>query len=124
MHKSGDVLVQMTSLDFANLSSLFLVVCGSVSRMFKLLVSTLFVLLIALQYRLWVGENSLAHIVRLQQNISVQERDNQRLKDRNQVLAHEVAALKIGLDAVEERARTDLGMIKENETFFMVIEPQ
>jgi len=92
--------------------------------MFKLLISTLLVLLIALQYRLWVGENSLAHIVRLQHDISVQERTNQRLKDRNQVLASEVTALKTGLDAVEERARTDLGMIKENETFFMVIEPQ
>jgi len=92
--------------------------------MFKLLISTLLVLLIALQYRLWVGENSLAHIVRLQHDISVQERTNQRLKDRNQVLASEVTSLKTGLDAVEERARTDLGMIKENETFFMVIEPQ
>jgi len=92
--------------------------------MLRLLICVLALLLIGLQYRLWVGENSLAHIVRLQQNISVQERDNQRLKDRNQVLAHEVAALKTGLDAVEERARTDLGMIKENETFFMVIEPQ
>ena len=92
--------------------------------MYKLLITTLILLLIALQYRLWVGENSLAHIVRLQQDISVQERANQRLKDRNQVLANEVAALKSGLDAVEERARTDLGMIKENETFFMVIEPQ
>ena len=103
-------------------SGFFCLVCDSVSRMYKLLITTLILLLIALQYRLWVGENSLAHIVRLQQDISVQERANQRLKDRNQVLANEVVALKSGLGAVEERARTDLGMIKENETFFMVID--
>ena len=92
--------------------------------MFKVLISILVLLFIGLQYRLWVGENSLAHINRLQHDITEQQRANQRLRDRNHVLAAEVTALKSGLDAVEERARTDLGMIKENETFFMVIDPQ
>ncbi len=92
--------------------------------MFRLLATTLLLLFAALQYRLWVGENSLAHIHRLKQDIVEQQRANQRLKDRNNVLAAEVLVLKSGLDAVEERAREDLGMIKENETFFMVIEAQ
>lgn len=92
--------------------------------MFRLLATTLLLLFTALQYRLWVGENSLAHIHRLKQDIVEQRRANQRLKDRNNVLAAEVLVLKSGLEAVEERAREDLGMIKENETFFMVIEPQ
>jgi len=92
--------------------------------MFRLLATTLLLLFAALQYRLWVGENSLAHIHRLKQDIVEQQRSNQRLKDRNNVLAAEVLVLKSGLEAVEERAREDLGMIKENETFFMVIEAQ
>jgi cell division protein FtsB len=90
--------------------------------MYKALIVVLVLLLLGLQYRLWVGENSLAHISRLEKEITQQQIENNRLNDRNQVLAAEVKALKSGLDAVEERARGDLGMIKENETFFMVIE--
>ncbi len=88
----------------------------------KWLIPLLVVLLIALQYRLWVGDGSLADVVRLGQEIDQQSAENDRLKQRNKILAAEVKALKNGLGAVEERAREDLGMIKPNETFFMVIE--
>ena len=88
----------------------------------KWLVPILVMLLLGLQYRLWVGEGSLADVSRLKTLIHQQEVENSRLVERNKILAAEVTALKNGLDAVEERAREDLGMIKEGETFFMVIE--
>ena len=89
----------------------------------KWLIPLLTVLLIALQVRLWVGEGSIADVVHLKQEIADQQRENEHLKQRNDIIAAEVTALKSGLGAVEERAREDLGMIKPNETFFMVVEP-
>lgn len=88
----------------------------------KWLMTVLIVVLVALQYRLWVGDGSIAHVVRLQQEISKQRAENERLRERNRLLAAEVNALKNGYDAIEERARTDMGMIKEGETFFMIVE--
>ena len=85
--------------------------------------SVLLLLFIALQYRLWVGDGSYAHISRLKQDIVKQEEENERLAQRNDVLAREVTALKSGLDSVEEHAREDMGLIKPGETFFMVVEP-
>ncbi len=89
----------------------------------KWLSVTLFILLLGLQYRLWVGEGSLAEVVRLGDERAIQAQENDRLRERNRILAAEVDGLKSGLDAVEERAREDLGMIKPDETFFMVVEP-
>lgn len=83
----------------------------------------LFILLLALQYRLWIGEGSLAHVSRLESDIVKQQNENERLQQRNEVLKVEVRALKNGTDAIEERARSDMGMIKEGETFYMVVEP-
>lgn len=90
----------------------------------KWLIPLLLLLLIALQYRLWVGEGSVADIVRLDREINAQTVENERLEQRNKVIAAEVRGLKSGLDAVEERAREDLGMIKPDETFYMVVEPE
>lgn len=91
--------------------------------MLRVLIIICLVLLAGLQYRLWaVKENSLPHIARLNAEIAKQALENQRLQDRNKVLAAEVKLLKSGLDAVEARARQDLGMIKDDETFFMVVE--
>lgn len=87
----------------------------------KYLIAILSVLLIALQYRLWVGEGSMADVVRLDRDIQAQVLENDRLKQRNNILAAEVSALKAGPDAVEERAREELGMIKRGETFYLVI---
>ena len=83
----------------------------------------LVIVLVGLQYRIWVGEGSLAEISALKKKIAEQERVNAELRDRNALLRAEVEDLKQGLEAVEERARTDLGMIKENETFFQLAEP-
>lgn len=89
----------------------------------KWLIPILLILLAGLQYRLWVGEGSLADVVRLNEEIKTQTLENDRLRERNRVLATEVKGLKSGIDAVEERAREDLGMIKPDETFFMVVDP-
>jgi len=80
-------------------------------------------LLLALQYRLWVGPGGLPDVLRLRAAVERQAEENARLAARNAALAAEVADLKGGLEAVEERARSELGMIREGETFFQVVEP-
>lgn len=86
----------------------------------KWLLAILLVVFIGLQYRLWVGEGSYAHRARLQQEIARQQAENERLRERNRALAVEVADLKNGHKVLEARARQDMGMIKEGETFFMI----
>jgi cell division protein FtsB len=82
----------------------------------------LVVLLVLLQYRLWVGDGSLAEVWSLYQQVEVQREENQRLQERNQALEAEVKDLKQGLDAIEERAREELGMIKKGESFYQIID--
>jgi cell division protein FtsB len=89
----------------------------------KILIAVLIILLIGLQYRLWIGEGSLAHRVELERKIEQQQAENDVLRERNRILSLEVEALKSGLDAVEERAREQMGMVKEGETFFMIVDP-
>lgn len=78
----------------------------------------LLVLLILLQLRLWVGEGSIKEVTALKKSISQQQASVAALRERNQRLEAEVNDLKNQLGALEERARTDLGMIKQNETFY------
>ena len=86
------------------------------------LIIILFVLLAGLQWRLWIGEGSLAHRAELNRQLQQQEDDNQALRQRNQLIATDVESLKTNLDAIEEKARSDLGMIKQGETFYLVID--
>ena len=88
----------------------------------RILVTILLVLLLVLQYDLWVGDGSLATVWHLQKSVEAQQLENTALKERNETLAAEVKDLKTGLDAIEERARNDLGMIKEGETYIQVVE--
>lgn len=81
------------------------------------------VLTLLLQVRLWAGENSLPHAWALQEQIDEQKAVNEGLRDRNDELFAEVNNLGDGRRAVEERARGDLGMIGEDETFFLTVEP-
>lgn len=90
----------------------------------KILVSILLVLLLMLQYRLWVGDGSLAEVWQLRREITAQEAENQRLLERNRVLEAEVRDLKKGVKAIEERARNELGMIRKNETFYQIVGPK
>jgi len=82
----------------------------------------LILLLAGLQYRLWIGEGSLAQVSRLQQQIAEQQGENERLLERNRILEAEVMELKRGMEAVEERARQELGMLKEGETLYLLTE--
>ncbi|WNO10349.1 cell division protein FtsB [Teredinibacter sp. KSP-S5-2] len=90
----------------------------------KWLTAVLILIIAFLQYRLWIGDGSLAHVTRLKTEIRKQREENARLVERNRLLAAEVDALKNGLDAVEERARTQMGMIKEGETFYMIVDKE
>jgi len=81
-------------------------------------------LLILLQYRLWVGEGSLAEVNNLKKEIATQKLELEQLRQRNRALTAEVQDLKQGLDAIEERARSELGMIRKGETFYQIIEPE
>jgi cell division protein FtsB len=89
----------------------------------RLLIVILLLLFLALQYRLWVGEGSLAEVSNLSDKVEAQKAENQRLKDRNAALDAEVQDLKTGYEAIEERARSELGMIKDDETFYQIVDP-
>lgn len=88
----------------------------------KWLAVSLFVLLVVLQLGLWFGEGSLGEVWRLRQQVDAQEKENAELRERNAALEAEVRDLKQGLDAIEERARNELGMVKEGERFYQIIE--
>lgn len=75
-----------------------------------------------LQFQLWVGTGSRAEIMALQRDISVQQEQIDQAEKRNDALRAEVDSLKNDFDAVDERARSDLGMIGEGELFFQIIE--
>lgn len=92
--------------------------------MIKPVMIFLAILLVLLQYRLWLSHDGLPSLLRLHHQVEKQHLDNEKLTERNQVLAAEVQDLKSGLDALEERARSELGMIRDGETFFHVIEEQ
>ncbi|KAB0549251.1 MULTISPECIES: cell division protein FtsB [Pseudomonas] len=82
----------------------------------------LILVLAGLQYRLWVGEGSLAQVTELQQQIAEQQGENERLLERNRILDAEVMELKKGMETVEERARHELGMVKDGETLYQLAE--
>lgn len=88
----------------------------------KGIIAGLVVILVLLQGKLWIGNGSFAEVYRLNQTITAQERENASFEERNLALEAEVTDLSHGMDAIEERARSELGMIKNNETFFRVID--
>lgn len=90
--------------------------------MMRWLIPLLLVLFGLLQYRLWVGEGSLAEVHALREEIARQEAVLAEARQRNAALEAEVESLRSGYDALEERARSELGMIKRGEVFLQVIE--
>lgn len=81
----------------------------------------LFIIFSLLQYRLWFGKNSVPDYLALQEDVTRQQLANEKLTQRNKLLYADTDDLKLGTEAIEERARNELGMIKENETFFRLI---
>lgn len=88
----------------------------------RIFIAILLVLLVTLQYRLWVGKGSLAEVHNLQQEIGQLEKELVNLRERNRALQAEVEDLRSGVSAIEERARSELGMIKQGEIFYQVID--
>ena len=87
----------------------------------RILQALLVMIILGLQIRLWTGPGSLAEISRLNESITLQENENSGLQSRNSELLHEVDELKTGTDAIEEMARQELGLIKDGETFYMIV---
>ena len=83
----------------------------------------LFVLLILLQFKLWLGEGGFRAVARLETRVETQRQKNDELLQRNARLQAEVEDLRERLDAVEERARNELGLIKPAEEFYQVVPP-
>ena len=87
----------------------------------KILAGFLVVLIAALQYPLWAGKGGWMRVRELERTLEQQRETNTRLKARNDALDAEVRDLKQGLDAIEERARLDLGMVKNDEVFYQIV---
>lgn len=87
----------------------------------RLLIAILVLLLVSLQLTLWFGEGSLSEVWQLRQQVERQKSDNELLRERNAALEAEVRDLKQGLEAIEERARNELGMVKEGERFYQIV---
>lgn len=87
----------------------------------KWILIALLTLLGLLQYRLWWGKNSIPDYVERKQEVEKQRQQNANLVQRNVLLKADISDLKIGLEAIEERARNELGLIKNGETFYRIL---
>ena len=87
----------------------------------RVIVLTLAAILVVLQARLWLADGGLREYRALRAAIASQTAENAELSARNDALAGEVRDLKQGIDAAEERARSDLGMVRSDETFYLVV---
>lgn len=83
---------------------------------------TLLILLVLLQIRLWHGNGSLPDVWQLEEMKAAQVAENEKLTERNLSLEAEVADLKQGMEAIEERARSEMGMVKSGETFYQIVD--
>ena len=89
----------------------------------QLVFAVLVLVLLSLQYRLWVGEGSLAEVSTLRQQLAAQVVELQNLNERNATLQAEVDDLKQGLAAIEARARSELGLVRKGETYYQLLPP-
>ena len=83
----------------------------------------LIILIAALQVKLWTGQGGMREVWALEERVAAQSTENEQLRARNDALGADVDDLKNGSEAVEERARSELGLIKPGETFYQVVEP-
>ena len=90
--------------------------------MTRFFIAILIVFFLIIQFDIWVKDDGLNRVKELQQMIDSQSEENQRLNLRNQQLEREIEELKSGTESIEEKARTDLGMIKEGEEFYLIVE--
>lgn len=88
----------------------------------RLLAVFLAVLIAALQWPLWVGKGGWLRVWQLDQQVAERKAQNLKVQERNDALDAEVRDLKTGTDAIEERARNELGMVKQDEVFFQILD--
>ena len=79
-------------------------------------------LIVVLQFQLWIGDNSVRTLNSIKGEVSQQKSINLALEERNKKLEIEIVDLKTGVEAIEERARSELGMMEKGETFFLIVE--
>ncbi len=89
----------------------------------KWIIAILITLLLLLQYKLWLGDGGIPEVLQLEEEVAQQQQQRDKLQERNRGLDAEVSDLKKGLDAIEERARSELGMIGKDEKFYQIIPP-
>jgi len=83
-------------------------------------VACLAALIVALQYPMWLGKGGWLQVREYDRQLAAQRTENEKLKARNDALDADVRDLKTGVEAIEERARSDLGMIRQDEVFFQL----
>lgn len=88
----------------------------------RIIFACLLLILIGLQYKLWLGDANVFHWMRLEKKLKAQEEENKQLIARNRILEADVLELKSGEQALEEEARFELGMIKDGESYYHVVE--
>ena len=88
----------------------------------KVLYGFLIIVFLIFQFQLWLGEGSVGALNMLQTELDAQSQINAEIEERNRLLEIEVVELKTGLEAVEERARSELGMIEKGETFYLLLD--
>lgn len=90
----------------------------------RLLALILAACVVLLQWPLWIGKGSWLKVWQIESQLSEQQLQNQKLSTRNAALEAEVRDLKTGTDAIEERARNELGMVRQDEVFFQILDPK
>ena len=88
----------------------------------KILAGVLGALIVAIQFPLWLGKGGWLRVWELDQQVAAQRAQNTKLEARNAGIAAEVRDLKQGLEAIEERARYELGLVRPDEVFFQTVE--
>ena len=88
-------------------------------RFFIIVLITFFLMI---QFDIWLKDDGFSRVKELEQMIDSQTEENQKLKLRNEQLEQEIEELKTGTESIEEKARTDFGMIKEGEEFYLIVE--
>ena len=90
--------------------------------MIRFFIIILIVFFLMIQFDIWFKDDGFYRVKELEQMIGSQGEENERLKLRNEQLEREIEELKSGTESIEEKARTDLGMIKEGEEFYLIVE--
>ena len=90
--------------------------------MIRFFIIILIVFFLMIQFDIWFKDDGFYRVKELEQMIDSQVEENERLKLRNKQLEREIEELKSGTESIEEKARTDLGMIKEGEEFYLIVE--